>query len=234
MRKLSFLPIAALLLASCNGGSDHRVPTDSSAGVVSDFASHQFDGVFSDTMPCADCSGIITSLNLEADSTFILEQEYVGLREGDRVFYQLGKWSLVDSLLRLSDIAEGPRQFKIVNTNELKMLDNEGGIVTGTNLNFILHRTTTPFKAKKPMTIRGMVQKVNDSLSVKICAWKKVVPLEITTLTQWPDSTAPGLQTGVLAEIEGYFQIDQAAKKPVQYFSAGKFLKYLPNEKCKD
>jgi copper homeostasis protein (lipoprotein) len=238
MRILSVLPISALfLLASCNGGPDKNSSKDSSREAVSGFASHQFDGLFSDTIPCADCAGIITSLNLEADSTFILEQEYVGLKEGDRVFYQLGKWSLVDSLLRLNEVTEGPRQFKIVSTEELKMLDNEGGIVTGTTLNFSLHRKKSPFVAKKPITIRGMAMDAADSSRIKICAWGKDIPLEFTRTTTWPDSVAgmkDVIRARTFAEIEGHFRTVEKNGKTEQIFTAEKVLKLLPEEKCKE
>jgi copper homeostasis protein (lipoprotein) len=238
MRILSILPISALLLfASCNGGSHKNSNKDSSREAVSGFASHQFDGLFSDTIPCADCAGIITSLNLEADSTFILEQEYVGLKEGDRVFYQLGKWSLVDSLLRLNEVTEGPRQFKIVSTEELKMLDNEGGIVTGTNLNFSLHRKKTQFVAKKPVTVRGMAINAGDNSRIKICAWGKDIPLEFTGNTIWPDAVAnvkDKMSARTFAEIEGHFRTIERNGKPEQLFTAEKVLKLLPEEKCKE
>jgi copper homeostasis protein (lipoprotein) len=237
MRIVSILPAAALFfLASCNTHSGESSTKDSSLA-VSGFASHQFDGLFSDTIPCADCAGIITSLNLEADSTFILEQEYVGLREGDRVFYQLGKWSLVDSLLRLNEITEGPRQFKIINTNELKMLDNEGVMVTGTTLNFSLRRKAIPFVAKKPVTVRGMAIDAGDSSFIKICAWGKNIPLEFTRDTQWPDSLSrikDGMRTRTLAEIEGHFHTIDKNGQPVQVFTAEKVLKLSPAEKCKE
>lgn len=238
MRIQRVLPIIAIMIVSCNGGAGNSNLTDSVSPAVSGFASHQFDGVFSDTIPCADCSGIITSLNLEADSSFVLEQEYIGLQEGDRVFYQLGKWSLVDSLLRLSEITEGPRQFKIVSTNELKTLDNEGVMVTGTNLNFSLRRKNTAFIAKKPITLRGMAIDSGADSRIKICAWGKDVPLEFTKLTEWPDSLAKQkdlLKTRTLVEVSGSFQTATDANgKQTQRFSAGKFLKLLPGEKCKE
>lgn len=225
-----------LLFASCQSATDSKKETDSLAS-PSNFVSHQFDGHFADTLPCADCSGIITRLNLESDSTFILEQEYVGLKEGDRVFYQLGRWSLVDSLLRLNEITEGPRQFKIVNTNELKMLDNEGVIITGTNLNYSLRRQQKAFQARKAFTVRGMATEAGANSIFKVCAWHKEVPLRFTASTVYPDSLAglkEGLKNGALVEAEGYFSTIDSAGKTYQVFTADKFLRYLPGEKCKD
>ena len=233
----SMITAAALaLLVSCGNGTNSKNQHDSIAS-PSNFVSHQFDGVFADTLPCADCSGIITHLNLESDSTFILEQEYVGLKEGDRAFYQLGRWSLVDSLLRLNEISEGPRQFKIVNTDELKMLDNEGVIITGTNLNYTLRRQHTAFVAKKPFTVRGVATDADTNSLFKICAWHKEVPLRLTASTIYPDSLAglkEALKKGALVEAEGRFSTLDSAGKTFQVFTADKFLRYLPGEKCKD
>lgn len=232
------LTLSCLLSAiSCtNNTNKNAEKKDSTAKVVSPFTGKQLNGLFADTLPCADCSGIITVLDLNADSTFTLEQEYTGVKEGGHIFYQLGKWSAVDSILTLNEITEGPRQYKIVGADQLLTLDNEGAIITGTKLNYTLHRQTTPFVPKKNIALRGMLTYSPDSARIKVCGWGKEYTVAFT-----PEASAAckaafqkqKLKTGdrILAEMEGKFAVRPGAAK--ESFTAEKFIRLLPGEKCK-
>lgn len=243
MRKPTMLIVAtACLLAatSCTNNTNKIAEKkDTPAAVVSPFTGKLLDGLFADTLPCADCSGIITVLDLNADSTFTLEQEYTGVKEGEHLFYQLGKWSAVDSILTLNEITEGPRQYKIIGTNALETLDNEGAIITGTKLNYTMHRQDGKFAPKKDIAVRGMVQYTASATRMKICGWGKDY-----TVTFSPEAAATikeaysklKIKTGerVLAETEGKFIIQTAADgKTVESFAVARFIKFLPAEKCK-
>ncbi|MDR6342715.1 copper homeostasis protein (lipoprotein) [Filimonas zeae] len=239
MRKptMLFLAIASLFAAtSCtNNTNKNAEKKDSVAKIVSPFTGKQLDGLFADTLPCADCAGIITVLDLNADSTFTLEQEYTGVK-GEHIFYQLGKWSAVDSILTLNEITEGPRQYKIINGDQLSTLDNEGAIITGTKLNYVLHRQPGKFAPKKDIALRGMLTYTPDSAHIKVCGWAKEYAVTFTPgAAAALKTTFQGLKlkTGerVLAEMEGKFILQPGATK--ESFSVEKFVKLLPGEKCK-
>jgi copper homeostasis protein (lipoprotein) len=83
----------ALLLPGC-----HSTPPIPAA----DRALPVLVGVFTGTVPCADCSGIRTDITLvtsnpdrSSDGTFSLVEHYLGTRTGDRAFRRHGRWSIV-------------------------------------------------------------------------------------------------------------------------------------------
>ncbi|BAV09592.1 NlpE-like protein with OB domain [Filimonas lacunae] len=234
------LAFACLFTAvSCNNTTKTGEKKDTVNKVVSPFTGKILDGLFADTLPCADCEGIITVLDLNADSTFTLEQEYLGTKEGGHISYQLGKWSAVDSILTLNEITEGNRQYKIVGTNELQTLDNEGVIITGTKVNYTLHRQTGKFAPKKAIQVRGMLA-YSDTSRIKICGWGKEYAVTYTPEAATAIKTAaakikskPGER--VLTEAEGKFvtQLGVSSSTPKESFVIEKFVKFLPGEKCR-
>lgn len=99
--KIAF-PIAAILflLASCGGPEpDVQLPSGRPDNVV-ERQVPEWVGLYADTMPCADCPGILTQLDLRKDSTYVLRERYL---ERDSVpFGRIGKWSVSDSVLLLN------------------------------------------------------------------------------------------------------------------------------------
>ena len=128
--------------ASCNSNSSSSKPGESL-----DTSAAKFAGVFSDTIPCADCAGIVTTLNIKPDHTYILEEEYLKGKKGN-VFYSMGRWIVTDSVLHLNNLTEGTRQFEILSHASIRMLDNEGKSIADSLLNFKLQRSLVPFKPK--------------------------------------------------------------------------------------
>ncbi len=224
-----------------SGNNSHKTDSVAHATALSPFSSSQLAGYFADTIPCADCAGIVTRLQLNKDSSFILEQEYVGAKDpAASVFYQLGSWTVVDSILRLAETTEGPRQFKIVAPGELKILDNEGSIITGTKLNYSLHRQQTAFTPKKNIPVRGMFVYYADAALLRICALGKDLPLYFTPATKSMETAYSALkkanQERVMAEVEGRFENKPSAdgNKTEETFVVEKFIRFLPGEKCKE
>lgn len=238
-----FIVLASLSGAvSCSNDTNKTAEKkDTLNKVVSPFTGVRMDGLYKDTLPCADCSGIITALDLNADSTFTMEQEYTGIKEkdGEHIYYQLGKWTAVDSILTLNEITEGPRQFKICGTGALQTLDNEGVIITGTKLNYILHRKDEKFVPKRNIPIRGMLAYTTDS-RLKICNWNKDYPVIFSADANAAIKSAaaklsskPGER--ILIEAEGKFisrPVSGNAGDTVS-ISIEKFGKFLPGVKCK-
>src|SRR3954452_754406 len=126
--------LACLIMYACNSNKETNKEADSTSTKSTGFEVQKFAGVFYDTLPCADCPGIVTQLYLKPDNSFIMEQAYLG----KSVVYDLGKWSVTDSILKLTG-SEGPRQFKVVNFAVIKLLDNEGRMIDDTtNAHIIL------------------------------------------------------------------------------------------------
>ncbi|MBS5109902.1 MAG: copper resistance protein NlpE N-terminal domain-containing protein [Phocaeicola vulgatus] len=56
-----------------------------------------FYGTYEGTLPCADCSGIRTTLKINSDTTYELRSEYLGRKDG--VFEESGIYNIVDKIL---------------------------------------------------------------------------------------------------------------------------------------
>lgn len=207
---------------------------------MSPFTNRNLAGYFADTIPCADCPGIVMRLDLKNDSSFILEQEYLGRKDSSRLFYQLGNWTVVDSILHLSEITEGPKQFKILQPDEIRILDNEGAIITDTRLNYALHRQPGSFTAKKDILVHGMFALTANGALLKICSLEKDFPVTFAAAMQNMQAQYRKLKKAdgerIFTEVEGSFenQPSKEAGKTTEVFAIKKFIRFTPGEKCRE
>ncbi|MDR1370129.1 MAG: copper resistance protein NlpE N-terminal domain-containing protein [Dysgonamonadaceae bacterium] len=101
-----------------------------------------FMGAFSGTLPCADCEGMLTTLTLNADGTYILETVYQG-KGDDNKFTEQGKWTPSDDLTfielnydRRND--SGAVYYALIDRNTLEKLDiNAEPIISELNYKLI-------------------------------------------------------------------------------------------------
>lgn len=90
-------------------------------------------GIYSGTLPCADCEGIDTELILNEDGTYSLTTSYIGVEDPATETIQGNfEWKEDGNQIHLQGIAEGSRSpyFKI-EENRVKALDLEGNVITG-------------------------------------------------------------------------------------------------------
>jgi heat shock protein HslJ len=88
-----------------------------------------WEGSYSGILPCADCGGIQTSLELSGDKTFKLKQVYLG--KDDNGFDCSGnfEWNKAGSIITMGEGEDKTRY--LVGENSLTMLDREGNKITG-------------------------------------------------------------------------------------------------------
>ncbi|MGF1909459.1 copper resistance protein NlpE [Vibrio kasasachensis] len=89
-----------------------------------------WEGLYMGTLPCADCSGIATSLTLNFDGTYVYEQNYLGKgKEGE--YKSTGEyiWNSKGDTVMLSKQDDSQQFF--VGENVLMMLDVDGNKVQG-------------------------------------------------------------------------------------------------------
>lgn len=100
----------------------HNAPDDPAG-----FDRKAFAGTFAGTVPCADCPGIDTRLDIGADGAFTLSETY---QDRDTTSETRGTWTLDADGTRLlldPETKEGAdRHFEIVSKDEIRMLDAEG------------------------------------------------------------------------------------------------------------
>lgn len=157
MRK-TFPWIAAALLTACGGGTGKgpgaaadTVPSPDTTAVLPP-APVDWPGYYDDTLPCADCPGILTQLWVRSDSTFILRQRYID--RGDEAVGLIGQWHVVvpdapgaAPLLTIGMAGDKP-DFYARTTDGLRMVDEMGH----------------PFASAYPHGLEKLADEINDEV----------------------------------------------------------------------
>jgi copper homeostasis protein (lipoprotein) len=123
-------------------GTDARLVSDETSPVADPgFDARTFAGTFQGALPCADCPGIDSRLELHPDGRYSHTDRY---RERDTTLDATGTWTVEDrgSRLRLDPDDKGSedRLFDIVSSDELRMLGADGRRLD-TALDFSLRRS---------------------------------------------------------------------------------------------
>ena len=131
------MPVAAPEPAA----TPEAMPAESDDTIDTGLNAKDFAGTFSGTLPCADCPGIDTTLQLRADNTFALGETY---RERKVTPSRLeGTWTAEEggSRIRLdpNSKSEQDRLYAVVSRDQLTQLDQAGKPVPGA-LDFSLKR----------------------------------------------------------------------------------------------
>jgi len=141
--KFSCIIFLVTLIASCNPNKNGIASTDSSYKTVVPETPVVNAENYVGTLPCADCEGIDVSLQLNRDSTFILNSVYKGSRIDslNSHYNMMGGWRLhKPDTLYLAD-ANGQLTKYIKTDSTLIQLDGDGKIITGPLASmFILHK----------------------------------------------------------------------------------------------
>jgi uncharacterized lipoprotein NlpE involved in copper resistance len=142
MRRLTLFFCVTLLFLACEEQSskskvivsDTTVEIDSSEMLgMADGATAQNSldvaGVYKGILPCADCEGMETTIELKKDSTYSRIIQYLGKKENR--FTASGKWIWINgSTISLGSIKEEPNQY-FVAEGKLIQLDMAGNRITG-------------------------------------------------------------------------------------------------------
>lgn len=129
------------------------------------------------TLPCADCPGIDTRLNLLPDGQFQLRMTYQE-REGAG-FDQIGRWTSEKGMLVLKDGDRLVEQFKITGkTHELLKLDMQGQPIPS-KLNYTLQRKNVYQPMKPRLTMQGLFSYFADSPRFTPCATNQSMPVRM-------------------------------------------------------
>lgn len=134
------LSLASVFLVACsktdNKNNQEQTPTAASEAVAVDSAhtaenSLDWNGTYKGVLPCADCEGIETELELNADKTYDLKETYLGKGDG-KAFESKGSFQFDannTSVIELDKTGDNRKYF--VAEGYLKALDMEGNEITG-------------------------------------------------------------------------------------------------------
>lgn len=143
-RTLVMAAIAAFIgIAACNDPGKQETPETDNAADTSAVsqpvdmhnAANSLDlaGSYEGTLPCADCEGIKTTVELNKDSLFTLREEYLG-KKNAMAFNSKGKWVVHENTITLQfdkELQDRRVQYK-AGEGKLWLLDQEGKEITGT------------------------------------------------------------------------------------------------------
>lgn len=90
-----------------------------------------WQGTYSGVLPCADCAGIITSVTLNQNKTYVIRSSYRG--KGDEVFTSEGsfEWNKEGNRIKLNNVGGEASPHYKVGENRLIQLDREGNEIQG-------------------------------------------------------------------------------------------------------
>ncbi|MCH7314362.1 copper resistance protein NlpE [Acinetobacter sp. ANC 3882] len=142
-KSLIAISLASIFLVACNKAetpkTDEQTPPATSTEATSEVVdgahtaenSLDWNGTYTGVVPCADCEGIKTELELNQDKTFELKETYLGKGDG-KAFESKGSFNFDSqntSIIELDKAGDGRKYF--VAEGYLKALDTEGKEITG-------------------------------------------------------------------------------------------------------
>ncbi|MEO8732987.1 MAG: copper resistance protein NlpE N-terminal domain-containing protein [Flavobacteriales bacterium] len=181
----SLLPILLLAFASCQSPAPpEKQNAASGADTTEQSTPSDWVGLYSNTLPCADCPGILTELELRADSIFILRERYL---ERDSVpFGHIGRWSIAQGKLVLAmGGGAGPEHWKPT-ADGLEQLGLNGSPIEDTHA-FTIHRVKNI--GTSPMRLTGAYVFDGGSNNFKPCGSAYAFPVAL----DMPDDHGAGL-----------------------------------------
>lgn len=156
-------------------------------------------------LPCADCEGIETTLFLEKDGTWVMNQHYQG-GKAPGSFATYGTWARTAEKLVLTD-TDGEKSYFRAKGEGLEMLDREGNPIEST-----LNYTLAPVKASLPLTpmaMRGMYFYMADAAVFTDCTTGKKVSVANNAQLERDYAIARGNDMkAVLLTVEGHFTLE--------------------------
>lgn len=148
--KIILLGFIICLFAACsekNTSSQETVETEeiTPANTLHEadnsMTSLDWNGTYSGIVPCADCTGIETTLTLNRDMTYTIVTNYLGRNDAlEETFNGTFHWDETGSKVILEDVKFAPSQFK-VGEDKIWQLDRSGQMITGDLADhYILHK----------------------------------------------------------------------------------------------
>lgn len=156
-------------------------------------------------LPCADCEGIETSLFLEKDGTWVMNQHYQGAKAPSS-FASYGSWARTADKLVLTD-TQGEKHYFRAKGEGLEMLDREGNPIES-QFNYTLAPVNAALPST-PMAMRGMYFYMADAASFTDCATGKKMSVANNAQLERDYAAARGNDTKpVLLTVNGHFTLE--------------------------
>jgi copper homeostasis protein (lipoprotein) len=191
-------------------------------------------------LPCADCSGIETSLFLAEDGTYVLQEHYTGDEKPTdtaaetRVFATYGRWARTADKLVLTS-REGEKRYFRAHEKSLEMLDRNGTPISSA-FNYTLQSVTAQLPAT-PMTMSGMFRQQAGNAMFHDCTTGKTYPVAHQTDLERAFRKVRGDDQEaepVFLTLAGHYalQPDTRSGEPTRTLVPDSTLQFSPGKKC--
>ncbi|EPL8005208.1 envelope stress response activation lipoprotein NlpE [Klebsiella aerogenes] len=183
-------------------------------------------------LPCADCEGIETSLFLEKDGTWVMNERYQGVSREPSSFASYGTWARTADKLVLTN-SKGEKSYYRAKGDKLEMLDRDGNPIKST-----LNYTLEPVKASlptTPMAMRGMYFYMADAATFTDCVTGKTIAVANNAQLERDYAAARGTDTRpVLLVVEGHFTLEANPDtgEMIKTLMTDKDSKFIPGKDC--
>jgi uncharacterized lipoprotein NlpE involved in copper resistance len=137
MKKIIYIFFIVTAFVSCkntteeNNTAEQIIDTEQVPDMHTSEIALDWQGVYRGVLPCADCEGIVTTVKLNDDSTYIITRLYLG--KDEKAFEETGffQWTEDGNAIVLKEkIKDSPTLFK-VGENHLLHLSQDGQIIEG-------------------------------------------------------------------------------------------------------
>lgn len=121
----------AMTMMGCGGSQNKTAPTEGENATteVTEQANNYF-GTYEGVLPCADCEGIKTKLEIAEDKTYNLVSEYIGKKDG--TFETSGVYNVIgDNIIELVTPSTGDKTYYKIQENSVVLSDEAGNVNTG-------------------------------------------------------------------------------------------------------
>ncbi|EMC9359376.1 TPA: envelope stress response activation lipoprotein NlpE [Proteus mirabilis] len=156
------------------------------------------DQTYNSILPCADCSGIDTTILVNQDGSYVMEQSYQGTSDDNRSFFESGTWSLSKDKLTLTN-SYGEKSYYLPREDKLVMLDIDGNVINS-GLNYTLAKV-------QPKQLAGEFTYFADAGTFKDCQSGRVYAADGLVLEKGYFATGVDGGTPVYLEVRGYYSI---------------------------
>jgi uncharacterized lipoprotein NlpE involved in copper resistance len=119
-------------MSACKWKSYEKSETNTITTADNSRVSIDWEGVYTGTVPCADCAGIFTKITLKANNIYNLQIEHTDKEGSAQHFEGTFKWDTSGSIITLGGLEKEsmPTAYQ-VGENKLIQLDMEGKTIAG-------------------------------------------------------------------------------------------------------
>ncbi|AOM42351.1 envelope stress response activation lipoprotein NlpE [Xenorhabdus hominickii] len=202
MNKKIFFALLAAGVITTAGCQNNPVLEDNAELQASTVSQNKFqltENVFNGVVPCADCAGIETTLQLAKDKTYISEQIYLEAKSDENTFFETGHWIINGKKITLNN-QEGKTFYYQMKGENLVMLDVDGNPIQS-NFNYELAKVT-------PKKLSGEYSYIADSALFTDCRTGRTYDAsENIDLERGYSATGVEGGTPVYVDVEGYYTL---------------------------